>query len=138
MPSSWVTTGGGGPLIGVGDRLKAKLRVRAAAAMSLTMIEAVEDMKRFTASRPGLKTGKAGRVETAAMLEAIAERSFFEGVDRIVGEFGFLNRKDLYFMLQTSTGFTHYLSGDFIEPTFAMRDAATLAMQNLFNHIGGK
>ena len=60
--------------------------------MAYTMKQAVEDMRRFTATRPSTKSGKAGRVDTAAMLEAIAEKSFLESADSIIGEFGFVLR----------------------------------------------
>lgn len=136
MPSSWTVSGNNGSLLTLGDRIKRQLHAKAVNAMIITINQAVEDMKRFTATRPGAKTGKQGRVETAAMLEAIAGKAFLEGADKIVGEFGFVNRRDLYFKLQTVTGFTHYLSGDFIEPTFAMRDATVLALQNLFKKLG--
>lgn len=107
--------------------LQGKLQLR----MERVVKQAVEDMRRFTETRPSAKSGRAGRVDTGEMLESIAGRTFNDGVDKIVGEFGFLSRKDLYFMLQTSTGFRHYISSEFIEPTFAMRDAAVIAIQNL-------
>jgi len=131
MPSSWTVTGSAGDLNGLGERLKRRYHEKGVEAMAYVMTKAVEDMKRFTASRPSAKSGKAGRVDTAAMLEAIASKSFLEGADQIIGEFGFVDRQELYFKLQTSTGFQHYRSGDFIEPTFAMRDAAALAVQGL-------
>ncbi len=131
MPSSWTVTGSNGDLMGLGERIKKRYHDKGVEAMASVVVNAVDDMKRFTSTRPSAKSGKAGRVDTAAMLEAIASKSFLEGADAIIGEFGFLDRRELYFKLQTATGFEHYLSGDFIEPTFAMRDAATLAIQRL-------
>lgn len=101
--------------------------------MTEVIKQAVEDMRRFTESRPSAKSGKQGRVETGQMLDAIAGRVQQEG-DRIVGEFGFLDRQDLYFALQTSLGFRHQ-SGAFIEPTFAQRDAQRIAIEQLLRKL---
>lgn len=107
-------------------------------AMEKVIKQAVQDAKDFTASRPGAKTGKAGRIESTKMMEQIIGRSYREGVGQVVGEFGFLNGPaELYMMLQTSTGFRHWLSGDFIEPTFALRDAARIAIINLYEEMKG-
>lgn len=107
-------------------------------AMRKVIEQAVQDAKDFTASRPGAKTGKAGRIETSKMMEEIMGRSYREGVANVVGEFGFLNGPtELYMALQTNTGFKHWLSGDFIEPTFALRDAARVAVINLFEEMKG-
>lgn len=104
-------------------------------AMKKVIEQAVRDAQLFTATRPSKKSGKAGRVETAAMMAAIMGKTYREGVGNIVGEFGFLNTAELYMKLQTSTGFVHWRSGEFIEPTFAFRDAARLAIQNLFEEM---
>lgn len=107
-------------------------------AMRKVIEQAVRDAKEFTASRPSAKSGKSGRVETSKMMEEIMGRSYREGVAVIVGEFGFLNGPaELYMALQTNTGFKHWLSGEFIEPTFALRDAARIAVINLFEEMKG-
>lgn len=106
--------------------------------MKEVIVQAVKDAQEFTETRGTEKSGKAGRVETHKMVESIAGRSYREGVTRIVGEFGFLNGPaELYMALQTSTGFQHWLSGDFIEPTFALRDAARIAIINLYEEMKG-
>lgn len=123
-------------LLGEPEKIVGKYKKNADKAMTEVIALAVYDMKRFTETRPSAKSGKQGRVDTADMLNAIDGEAFWEGVDKIVGRFGFLNRQELYFALQTSTGFTHYLSGEFIEPTFAMRDAAVSAVQRLIKEMG--
>lgn len=111
-------------------RLMDQFRPRLYARMEHVLQEAVVDYRNFTASRPSAKSGKSGRVDTEAMLNAVSYR-LDQVQGEIVGEFGFLNEQALYFYLQTNTGFTHYLSGEFIEPTFALRDAALIAFQKL-------
>lgn len=107
-------------------------------AMKKVIVQAVEDAKRFTETRPSAKSGKSGRVESGKMVEQIIGRSYREGTRRVIGEFGFLNGPaELYMALQTVTGFKHWLSGDFIEPTFAFRDAARIALQNLYAEMKG-
>jgi hypothetical protein len=135
MGVTWVRGSAAG-LKALPEKIVAEFRKKVEAAMVEVINQAVEDMRRYTESRPSAKSGKAGRIETGAMLESIAGKTFMEGADKVVGQFGFINRQELYFMLQTSTGFEHYGSGDFIEPTFAMRDAAVTAVQNLIQRLG--
>ncbi len=84
--------------------------------------EAVENARRFTATRPSAKSGKDGRVETGRMMDAIMGRILQEGKDRIIAELGFLDDQELYFALQSVTGFRHP-GGAAIAPTLAIRDA---------------
>lgn len=135
MPLKW-TMGSPIEFDNVWKLLRDTYQQRLENAMEKVIRQAVEDAKKFTAERPSKKSGKAGRIESSKMLEAIMGRSYREGVANIVGEFGFLNGPaELYMMLQTSTGFTHYRSGEFIEPTFALRDAARIALVNLFEEM---
>lgn len=86
--------------------------------------------KEFTATR-GRPTSKfGGRVDTAAMIEALSSRVEVEA-SRIVGEFGFVGEKADYYILQTVTGFRHWISDQFIEPTFAIRDAGNIASDDM-------
>jgi hypothetical protein len=62
------------------------------------------------------------RIDTRAMLEAISHEVELRA-NSITAAFGFTGDVQAYFVFQTVTGFTHYLSGNFIEPTFALRDA---------------
>lgn len=104
---------------------------KAFALMSAVIAEAVNNAKQFTNERGTGYNGHAGRVDTGAMIDAIVGDVFQEGVSRIMGEFGFITQQELYFSLQTVTGFKHYLSGEFIEPTYALRDALVIAVQKL-------
>ena len=104
-------------------------------AFGVIIAEAVDNMKHFIETRPSLKSGKPGRVESGDMLKDVAGEVFYDGVGGMVGKFGFLNVQELYYALQTSTGFTHYKSGEFIEPTFAMRDAQVIAILQLIESM---
>lgn len=77
----------------------------------------------YTASRPGATTGKAGRIDTGAMVEAIRSKPVSAGPDLIEVQYGFVREFEEYMRLQTVTGFAHNRSGDMIEPTFALRDS---------------
>jgi hypothetical protein len=116
-------------------KILAKFEAECYAAMGEVIAQAVYDMRRFTETRPSANSGKQGRVDTGAMLESIAGETFWSGVDNIVGRFGFLNREELYFWLQTTSGFRHGAS--FIEPTLAGRDAFVIAIDNLLKKMGG-
>lgn len=135
MPLNWLS-GSPASFDGVWKLVRDTYQARLENAMRQVIIQAVQDAKDFTASRPSNKSGKAGRVESGKMMNEIIGRSYREGVSKVVGEFGFINGPaELYMALQTSTGFKHWLSGDFIEPTFALRDAARIAVINLFEEM---
>lgn len=128
--------GSGARFMGLPDQILEHYKKALDGAMDEVIAQAIYDMRRFTETRPSAKSGKQGRVDTSAMLESIGGEVFWEGVDRLVGRFGFTDRQELYFMWQTTTGFHHYLSGEFIAPTFALRDAAVAAVQNLIAKMG--
>lgn len=129
MPTRWEGRITFDPKVWLGKRY-----YKVGLAWEKVLEEAVENAKRFTAQRPSAKSGKAGRVDTEAMINAITSVYRFE-VDKIVGEFGFMNQAQLYYVLQTQTGFTHWLSGEFIEPTFAIRDATIIAENRLRDEL---
>jgi len=79
--------------------------------------------KHLTETRPTKKSGKAGRVDSGDMVGDISSEILESNDRRIVGEFGWLGTEKDYYVYQTATGFRHYLTGDFIEPTYALRDA---------------
>ena len=81
------------------------------------------DTRYFTLTRPSAKSGKAGRVETERMADAIISRMESTGPAVIRGAYGFLDDQEEYFKYQTVTGFTHNRSGEYIAPTFALQDA---------------
>lgn len=99
--------------------------------MERVIEEAVADAKRFTASRPSRKSGKAGRVDTGNMMDDIVGKVWQTSEEEIIGDFGFLDNQEFYYFLQTDEGFKHWISGEFIEPTNALRDAARIAFDKL-------
>ena len=109
------------------DLFMAQLRAKLYTAMEQTIKAAVEDMKKFTMDNKS--------VRTQDLINSIDGDAFFAGMDVIVGQFGFLHRQDLYFALQTSTGFIHVPDGKFIEPSFAMRDAYLIAIETLLHKL---
>lgn len=109
------------------DEFMAQLRAKLYAAMAETIEAAVKDMKRFSLNNKSTRTGD--------LINSIDGESFFAGMDIIVGRFGFLNRQDLYFALQTDTGFIHVPDGAFIAPSFAMRDAYLIAIETLLGKL---
>jgi hypothetical protein len=118
----------------IADQAKKDLEDRVWAAMQKVIEQAVDDAKRFTADRGTARSGKQGRIDTGLMVQSIVGRVVKDGMDRIVGDFGFLDRNELYFWLQTVNGFEHGAS--FIEPTFALRDAAVRALTVLGEELG--
>lgn len=122
------------------EEIMAGIRAKVFAAMEQVILEAVENMKRFTETRGTANSGHAGRVDTRQMLEDIGGETFFVGVDKIVGRFGFPGRRELYYILQSGsnpqdgnaiTGFKHYPDSAFIEADFAFRDSYILAIDHL-------
>lgn len=77
----------------------------------------------YTRSRPGATTGKAGRVDSGAMVAAIKHRLVSFDNDLIRSQYGFTEDYDEYMKYQTVTGFRHNRSSRYIAPTFALRDS---------------
>lgn len=77
----------------------------------------------YTATRPGATTGKAGRVETGDMIEALRPERVSVTTTEIHCRYGFIREYEEYFKYQTVTGFRHNRSGRYIGPTFALRDS---------------
>lgn len=100
-----------------------------------TIVEVgVQNAREFTAER-GRPTSKfGGRIETSKMIGALKGK-VEEEARRITGEFGFIDEIQDYYIYQTVTGFTHYLSADYIEPTFAIRDAGRIAADDMAQAI---
>lgn len=108
-----------------------QLRTRYLRRMEQVLEEAVDDYQLFTATRGTEKSGKPGRIESGKMYDEVSYRVWQDSDGSIHGELGFLDGGELYEFLQTDTGFRHWISGEFIEPTYALRDAALIAMQKL-------
>lgn len=98
------------------------------------LADAVEEIVRqgaltaraLTAQRGRPTSQGGGRVETGAMAEALKHK-VEASARKIVGEFGFTDGHADYYIYQTVTGFNHWLSSEFIAPTFAIRDAGEIA-----------
>lgn len=114
MPLRW-TKGSPAEFISMGERIENQLYRSLAGAMAQIASQAAMVARQRT-----------DRVDTGAMINAITSDVRTEA-KTIIGRFGFLDQQAEYFLYQTVTGFTHWLSGEFIEPTFALRDAKILA-----------
>jgi hypothetical protein len=115
----WVK-GSDAEFIGLGDKIVDQLIDALADAMADVIQNAVANAKSLSADR----------VLTGAMISAIEGEVAAAGRD-IAGKFGFLGDQQDYYVYQTVSGFHHWLGGQFIEPTFALRDAGEKAKGEL-------
>lgn len=93
------------------------------AALAHAMISIVHD------AEWNAVVGTGDRVDTYAMIEAISSKVEFEA-KMIIGEVGFINDMQDYYLYQTVTGFRHWLSGERINPTGALAEAAVIASKD--------
>jgi hypothetical protein len=100
---------------GMGERIVEQLYRSLGEAMFTIAVQAADYAKSQT-----------DRVDKGAMLEAISHR-VESRANSITAAFGFTEEVRAYYVFQTVTGFRHWLSGEFIEPTFALRDARVRA-----------
>lgn len=105
-----------------------------ASAVAAVVENAVQNAREFTAERGRPSSRFGGRIETSAMISALKGK-VEEEAKRITGEFGFIGEIQDYYIYQTVTGFTHYLSSAYIEPTFAIRDAGLIATDDMLAAI---
>lgn len=133
MPATW-TKGSPQEFINMGDRIYTQLYNELSNAMGVIVMAAVQNSKEYTAERGRPSSFGSGRIETSEMIGAIKGDVELKAKE-IIGKFGFLDQQANYFLYQTVTGFSHYLSGDFIEPTFALRDAEILAESDVVEAI---
>lgn len=110
----WVK-GSPAEFIGMGKKIETQLYAALSDAMAKVIVSAVADAK-----------SRTDRVLTGAMISAIDGQVEARGRE-IIGKFGFIGEQADYFLYQTVTGFHHALSGYFIAPTFALRDAGEIA-----------
>ena len=115
----WVR-GSDAEFIGMGDKIMDQLIPLLASAMATIIQQAVARTKDLSADR----------VDTGAMISAIEGEVQSAGRD-IAGRFGFLGEQQDYFIFQTVSGFHHWLGGQFIEPTLALRNAGEAAHGDL-------
>jgi hypothetical protein len=125
MPLIW-TKGSPSEFISMGDRMVAQMYLSLAQSMAQIAAQGAVTARAYTAQRGRPTSRGSGRIDTGDMVEAIKDKVELEA-SAIIGKFGFIDSQADYFLYQTVTGFNHYLSGDFIEPTFALRDAQAIA-----------
>jgi hypothetical protein len=113
------------------SRLLQQFRPLLFARMEKVLQEAVIEARQITASSPSAKSGKPGRIESGDMINDLGYRVWQNARGEIVGELGFPGTKQFYYYLQTQTGFRHWISGEFIEPTMAIQRASEHAFEKL-------
>lgn len=133
MPLIW-KKGSPQEFINIGERIENQLYTSLAAAMATIVADAALSARAFTAQRGRPTSRGAGRVDSGDMAESITDRVETQA-KMIIGKFGFLDKQADYFLYQTVTGFQHYISGEFIEPTFALRDAKVNAESEVIRAI---
>jgi hypothetical protein len=126
----WVK-GSPSALVNVADVLLKKLNQALQQAMDEVTGEGANQMATFIATR-GVN-GKSGRILTGNMIGAVDARTQVNGTV-VVGEFGWLNDKELYFLVQEK-GRT--VSG-FIAPMLALQDAGIAAREELLRVLSSK
>jgi len=91
----------------------------------------------LTRTRPSRKSGKRGRVESGDMAGDISYDVKRADKTMIRVDFGWLGTVPFYYIYQTDTGFIHNRSGEFIGPTFALRDATQHVATVIENWVRG-
>ena len=114
------------------DEYANRLRAQLYADMQEVIKFALEEMKRLTSDS---MSGASKREITGDMLAAMGSEVFMRGADVIVGRYGFTGRTELYYRLQTISGFRHAPDGAFIEPSFALRDSSVQAIELLIKKL---
>lgn len=122
MSLRW-TKGSAAEFISMGQRIEDQLYKSLASSMAQIASQAAATAQ-----------ARTDRVDTGLMRGQITSDVELKARE-VIGKFGFLNEKADYFLYQTVTGFTHWLSGDFIEPTFALRDAKLIAENDVIEAI---
>ncbi len=102
-----------------------RVRTRIQYRMDQVLREAVEEARQINLSFPKYETGDMNR--------AITYRVTQDANYNVLGQLGFLDEQEFYFFLQTETGFRHWRSGEFIEPSLALEKAAAHAFEKLLD-----
>lgn len=123
----------GGGFKGLSDELE-KLMQRVTGESSRQVkglaAEGAEQVREFVSTRGTARSGKAGRIETGAMLNSVGSRVLEDGLTSTKAEYGFINSDPAYTGYQEYS-FQHYRSGEQIEGMFALRDAAEITATEL-------
>ena len=80
-------------------------------------------MRENIATRGTAKSGREGRIDTGLMYDSVNTSVTTSERGNVTGRFGWIGRKEKYFPMQ-ELGFTHYLSGEAVEPMYALADAS--------------
>lgn len=87
-------------------------------------------MQQAIASRGTGYEGRAGRIVTGKMYNAVQARSGKQGPEKSRGQFGWLTTRLDYFRFQEG-GFRNSWTGNMVAGMYAMQDAAEFAMEGL-------
>lgn len=111
------------------DRKVENLNRRTFRALDDSMKEGEELTQTFIATRGTSGTGKQGRVDTGKMLDSVGSDAKILNSDEAEGRFGWLNEQPFYAEFQEA-------GTRFIEPMYALSDAADIVAQELEAKLG--
>lgn len=98
------------------------------AALRENMKDGEEITQTFIATRGTEKSGKQGRVDTGAMLDAVDSDAKLVGKDEAIGRFGWLKKTPSYTKYQEA-------GTQYIAPMYALSDAAEIVRMQLIKDI---
>jgi hypothetical protein len=98
------------------------------AALKNNMQDGEEITQTFIATRGTEKSGKQGRVDTGAMLDAVDSDVKLQSKDEAIGRFGWLKKKPTYAQYQEE-------GTKYIAPMYALSDAAEIVKLQLIKDI---
>lgn len=98
------------------------------AALKHNMQDGEEITQTFIATRGTEKSGKQGRVDTGAMLDAVDSDTQLKSKDEAIGRFGWLKKKPTYAQYQED-------GTKYIAPMYALSDAAEIVKVQLIKDI---
>jgi hypothetical protein len=111
------------------DRKVENLNRRTFRALDESMKEGEEITQTFIATRGTAGTGKQGRVDTGKMLDSVGSEAKLLNSDEAEGRFGWLNEQPFYAEFQEA-------GTQYIEPMYALSDAAEITIQELERKLG--
>lgn len=97
-------------------------------ALGENMKDGEEITQTFIATRGTEKSGKQGRVDTGAMLDAVDSDTQLKSKDEAIGRFGWLKKKPTYAQYQEA-------GTKYIAPMYALSDAAEIVKDQLIKDI---
>lgn len=129
MSVTWVK---GSPSQFIQTPLKAVQSVTENFDMEALVREAAEAMQQTIGTINNTKSGP-GRYQSGLMLRSVEWKVELEG-SSIVGEFGWLDTQEMYFLYQEE-GFTIWNSGVNVPAMFALQDAGLAAQQEFLKRL---